>query len=235
MKKFNVLVLVPLFVFFMHSSAFAGVSFGFGVSTGPLSFSYQDDGLYDDFGSRLQFVGRSHSGHRPSGHGYRGHSGRKHSGHGYRGHSGHRYSRQGHGRHHGHFGRSQRHYGYSGLHLGLGLVFPFWPFLGLGYDYPYGYSYPYNYPYYGGGYYSPGYNTPPPGYYGPQQNYGVYDGSTFHSSRENYTGEHDFRTYHEKRAEELGSAKYDFRTYHEKRAAEIEKRRELSLQSDQEN
>ena len=38
-----------------------------------------------------------------------------------------------------------------------------------------------------------------------------------------------------KRAEELGGATYDFRTYHEKRAAEIEKRRALSLQSDQEN
>ena len=120
MKKFNILILVPLFIFLMHSSTFAEVSFGFGASTGPLSFSYQDGGYYDDFNGRLQFVGRSHSRHRHSGKGYRGHSGRRHSGHSYRGHSGHRQSRHGHGRHSGHVGRGHRNYGYSGLHLGLG-------------------------------------------------------------------------------------------------------------------
>ena len=184
MKKFSLSVLVLLCVFFMHSSSFAGVSFGFGVSTGPLSFSYQEGGHYDDFGGRLQLVGRSHSGHRHSGQGYRGHSRGRHSGHSYKSHSGHRHSRHSQGRHFGHAGGGHRHHGHSGLHLGLGLLFPFWPL--LGYDYPYGYSYPYNYPNYGSGYYRPGYNTPPSGYYRPQQNNGVYDGSTFNSSRENY-------------------------------------------------
>lgn len=227
MKKFSLSVLVLLFVFFMHSSSFAGVSFGFGVSTGPLSFSYQDGGPYDDFSGRLQIVGRSHSGH-----GYRGHSGRSHSGHGYKGHSGHRYSRQGHGRHHGHVGRGHRHYGYSGVYLGLNVLSLLWPFSDWAYGYPYGYNYPYNYPYYGGGYYRPGYNAPPSGYYGPQQNYG---GSDFNSSRENYSGKRDYKAYQENRPAEYGESPYDFRTFHEKRADEIEKRRMLSLQSDQEN
>lgn len=236
MKKLSLLFLVPVFALFMHSSAFAGMTVGVGVSTGPLSFSYNDGENFDHFGGRLQLAGRSHSGNRHSGHGYRGHSSRRHSGHGYRGHSSHRYSSRGHGRHYGYSGRNRHYYGYLGLDILSSLL---WPFSGLAYGYPsygypYGYSYPYNYPYYGGGYYNPGYRSPPPGYYGSRQNYGGYGGSNYNSSRENNSGEYDYQAYSENPPAEYGGSPYDFRTFHEKRADE-EKRRRLSLQSDQEN
>ena len=248
MKKLGLLTIVPLFLFFIPSSASAESNFSEGLTADYPGYSV------------------TQVGHRGGNRGFRGNRGyrgpRFNRGRSfYRGWRGPRFFNRGFRgpRYGGFYGGYGWGYGYR-PRLNFNWLLPFWPLVNYSYNYPTYYR-----SYYGSGsaYPSPNYN----GYYGVN-NYSRgftegynrgrdaarrddyrrddyrrdndrrdddrrdlelrddrnhdnrnYDRQNYNpNARREYRGNYDFRTYHEKRADYLGDKKYDFRTWHEKRA-----------------